>query len=105
MKTESKICDAELIVSLCGELNEDSADRLKSDLDELCRRESFRTLILDFANVSFMNSTGIGVILRLYRSLTAMRKRMCIANPNRQIDKVITLSGLYSVIDKVNREV
>ena len=105
MKIESKICDAELIVSLYGELNEDSADVVKSRLDGLMRSESFRLLVLDFANVSFMNSTGIGVILRLYRTISGTKKRMCIANPNRQIDKVITLSGLYSVIDKVNREV
>ena len=105
MKIETKQQNEELIASLYGELNEEAAPEAKRTFDILCDDKNVRILILDFANVSFMNSTGIGVILRLYRELNRRGKKLFIANPNRQIDKVISLSGLYSVIERISMEV
>jgi stage II sporulation protein AA (anti-sigma F factor antagonist) len=48
-----------------------------------------------------MDSSGIGVIIGRYKKLKSGGRRMYVANPNRQIDKVMSLSGLYSIIKKL----
>lgn len=94
-----------VIVSLYGELNEQCADELKRKLDDIIKREDASIIILEFANVSFMNSTGVGIILAKYNIAKRQGKNLMIANPNRQIDKVLSVSGLYNLIQRIYVEV
>ena len=58
-------------------------------------------MILDFAKVSFMDSTGIGVLLGRYKKVSENGAELCVKNVNRQIDKVFRISGLYQIIKAV----
>ncbi len=86
---------------LFGELDHHSADQVKEDLDNLIRRFNDMDLILDLKNLSFMDSSGLGVILGRYKKLKARGGRMYIKNANPQIEKVFTVSGIYQIIKKI----
>ena len=58
-------------------------------------------MILDFAKVPFMDSTGIGVLLGRYKKITNAGAELCVRNLNMQIDKVFRISGLYQIIKAV----
>ncbi len=89
------------IAYLFGELDHHSADQVKNDLDEIIRRYKKSNLILDLKNLSFMDSSGLGVILGRYKRLKKTGSRMYIKNANRQIEKVFDVSGIYKIIKKL----
>ena len=64
-----------LIVRIDGELDHFCAQSVRRDLDALLLDRSIRTLILDFSSLTFMDSSGIGVVLGRYRLLRGRDRR------------------------------
>jgi len=87
-------------VRLSGEIDHHSAPALRARLDALIERERPARLILDFAEVELMDSSGIGLILGRYRKLKRRGARLCVQNVSPRIDTVLQLAGLYQVIEK-----
>lgn len=90
------------IVRLSGELDHHNAAPLKEKLDKLihAQGEGFR-LVLDFRDVTLMDSSGIGLVIGRYKQLQKGGGELAVTGLNRQIDKVFTLSGLYRIIKKI----
>lgn len=84
-----------------GELDHHCADQVKDELDSLIRRFNDINLVLDLKNLSFMDSSGLGVILGRYKKLKAKGGKLYIKNANTQIEKVFTVSGIYQIIKKI----
>ncbi len=84
-----------------GELDHHSAEQVKDELDSLIRRFNEIDLVLDLTNLSFMDSSGLGVILGRYKKLKAKGGSMYIRNANSQIEKVFHVSGIYQIIKKI----
>jgi stage II sporulation protein AA (anti-sigma F factor antagonist) len=59
------------------------------------------TVILDFGEVDFMDSTGIGTILARYKVLRDRNIELCVRNVNKQVDKLFRLTGIYSILNLV----
>jgi len=101
MQIKVKQQDDVITALLYGELDHHSAQETREYLDKLIAKFRNSDLVLDLKNLSFMDSSGIGVIIGRYKKLKSDGRRMYVANPNRQIDKVMSLSGLYSIIKKL----
>ncbi len=84
-----------------GELDHHSAAQVKDELERLIRRHKDADLVLDLKNLSFMDSSGLGVILGRYKTIKAYGNSMFIKNPSRQIEKVFNVSGIYKIIKKL----
>ena len=48
-----------------------------------------------------MDSTGIGMLLGRYKKLKAMGKNIYIANPHSHIDRIMSMSGMYTIMKKI----
>ncbi|MBT8250794.1 MAG: STAS domain-containing protein [Acidimicrobiia bacterium] len=86
------------LVHIDGEIDLSTAPQLER---ELANTLDSRNLIVDLRDVEFMDSTGIGVLVRTSRKVTADGRTMqlvCAAGP---VKRVIEVSGLESVIDVV----
>lgn len=86
---------------LFGELDHHSSEKVKAQLDDIIRTYRDSDLILDLKNLSFMDSSGLGVLLGRYKKLKASGGSMYIKNANRQIEKVFDVSGIYKIIKKI----
>ena len=87
---------------------------LEGELDE-CASHSARALmdgaiesagkqigvVFDLKKLSFMDSTGIGVLLGRYKKLVRAGSGVYIANPTPAVDKVLTAGGVYRVISRI----
>jgi len=87
--------------ALYGELDHHTADIAKSGLDEIIQKYKQSNLVLDLAHLTFMDSSGLGVLLGRYKRLKAGGAAMYIKNPGKQIDKVFKVSGIYRIIKKI----
>lgn len=85
-------------VRITGELDHCSAQAVRRELDALIAEPGVKRLVLDMADMTFMDSSGIGVILGRYRELRERGGSVAVKNLNPQVEKVFTLSGMRQVI-------
>ncbi len=96
MKFESRRAGENLYIYLDGELDEHTvADRL---IDE---HAGASRAIFNLAGVRFMDSTGIGFLIGRYNRIKKYGMGMYLENPNAGADKVLLLSGVYSLMPKI----
>ena len=91
----------DFIVELNGEFDESVARGVRYTLDTLIDNFNFKRLIIEMTNVSFLDSTGIGVVLGRFKKLRQMGRTLCVKNVNKQVDKVFSTCGLYEVVSKL----
>jgi stage II sporulation protein AA (anti-sigma F factor antagonist) len=89
-----------LVVYPQGELDHHSALELREELDALIRDEQIQKLVFDMRDLTFMDSSGIGVLIGRYRILSRRGGSVSVCNMSPQVDKLFTLSGLHRIIPK-----
>ncbi|MGL4991455.1 MAG: anti-sigma F factor antagonist [Sarcina sp.] len=87
-----------MIAELSGELDHHSAQEVRSKIDDRLDRFNIKKLIFDFSEVSFMDSSGIGVIIGRYKKLSVRSGIVAIANVPDSIKRIFELSGIFKVI-------
>lgn len=91
-----------LTVHLQGELDHYCAQQIRRELDELLRDSSIKALVLDFAQLTFMDSSGIGVILGRYRTIRDRGGSMYVTHMNPHIARIFHMSGMDRVIMQIS---
>lgn len=67
-------------------------------LDELLEEYLPRDLVLDLSELTFMDSSGIALLIRVNRRIKDMGGRMWIENPAKQPKRVIDTAGIDRLI-------
>ena len=90
-----------LTVFVDGELDEYSASHAKDILDMLLL-DNINTskVIFDLSGLSFMDSTGIGLLIGRYKKLRQFNVPSYISGASVSTEKVIELAGLYKIMPK-----
>ncbi len=88
-----------LIVSLKGELDHHSAKEVKDMIEEVIKNSGVENLIFDLSGLSFMDSSGIGVVVGRYKLISSIGGRVAIIKGNRSIDRLLKMSGITKIID------
>ncbi|MGN0674492.1 MAG: anti-sigma factor antagonist [Oscillospiraceae bacterium] len=83
-----------VIARLSGEIDHHSAKSLRDDIDLAIDRHHPKQLVLDFDGVTFMDSSGIGLVMGRYKSIKPYGGSIIIENTGAQIKKVMRLAGL-----------
>lgn len=87
-----------LVVHMNGELDHHSAEEVRNKIDDRLDREDIKKLIMDFNGVTFMDSSGIGVVIGRYKKLNAKNGSVVVAKVKNPVNKVFELSGMYKII-------
>ena len=91
-----------LIVYFNGELDECTSTNAKNLLDRLFDdNTNVQKVTFDLSNLSFMDSTGIGLLIGRYKKLNKYNIPIYLKGANCQIEKILDLSGLYSIMPKI----
>ena len=102
MEIKHKLINRTLQICLCGELDETAAENARTFLDMLIDKKLPEKIIFDLSRLTFMDSTGIGVLLGRYKRCKNLNINVLIASPHSTVDKLLTLSGIYTVIPKIS---
>ncbi len=98
MKISSAYQEGRLTAWLEGELDQHQARESLRRLEELLDAYLPRDLVLDLSELSFMDSSGIALMIRLSRRMKSSGGRMWIENPARQPKRVIDAAGIARLI-------
>lgn len=102
MKIKHNIVRSGLYIYFEGELDERYGNSVKSKIDELIDKNSHvSSVVFNMRNLTFMDSTGIGVLIGRYKKLKSMKIPAFIENPSFSADKVFIVSGIYNLIPRI----
>ncbi|AFH62011.1 anti-sigma F factor antagonist [Paenibacillus caseinilyticus] len=93
-----------LIVRLNGELDHHTADAVKTKMEEAILRGNVSHIILSLKDLSFMDSSGLGVILGRYKLITAKGGRMVVCDVNPAVYRLFEMSGLFKIVSVEDNE-
>lgn len=87
-----------LTAYLSGEIDHHSAKGMREEIDEAMTRANPKDACLDFKDVAFMDSSGIGLVMGRYSLMRELGGELHVANMSPQINKVMKLSGLDRLV-------
>ncbi len=88
-----------LVVCLSGELDHHTSKDVKNLIEEIIKNRSVKNLVLDFTNLTFMDSSGIGVIVGRYKLINSMGGRVVISGAANNVNKLLHMSGIDKIIE------
>lgn len=88
----------ELTATLSGELDHHGAKQVMEELDRRMDRDLPRRLTIDMGGVTFMDSSGIAVLLRAHRRMAQLQGSMAVSNVPQQAQRVFQAAGLHRII-------
>ena len=88
-------------VYVYGELDECSASNAREILDKIIYDNlNANKVVFDLSGLSFMDSTGIGLLIGRYKKLKQFSIPTYITGANVATEKVIEIAGLYKIMPK-----
>ena len=87
-----------LTVLLPAELDHPQADRIREETDCLMARHYIKTIVFDFQDTVFMDSSGIGMIMGRYRALGLRGGSILAVHVNERVRRLLKLSGVNRFI-------
>lgn len=88
-----QVDDAGTVVLLAGDLDAFSATTVRSGLRRAAPRADQRVLV-DMAEVSFLDSSGLGVLLGFRKEVLATGGTVLIGRPSGVVRRVLALTGV-----------
>ena len=87
-----------LTLYLAGELDHHEARTIRRLIEELMDEYMPRDCALNMSGLSFMDSSGIAIIIKVSRRMKSLGGRAWIENPARQPQRVIDASGIDRLV-------
>ena len=94
MSVEIKTSGDTVTGYLSGALDHHSAKEMREAVDNAVALNMPSKLVLDFKGISFMDSSGIGLVMGRYRMLAKTGAQLYITGASPQIYKVMKLAGI-----------
>lgn len=105
MEMTTEITQQALIFHLHGELDLHTAPSFRREAERLfARHQRLSTVIIVLRKVSFVDSSGLGAILNLYRAVQSNNGRLVLVAPQPAVQRVLQFAGLLKIIDTVETE-
>mgnify|MGYP001411104590 CR=1 FL=1 len=103
MQYSIKIIGQALIATLQGELDLHTSPQFKAEItSKMEAHPDVKYLIFDVRKMSFIDSSGLGVILGRYKDVQSRGGKLYFVQANPQIKRVLQLSGLHKISEFVN---
>lgn len=87
----------QLKVFIQGEIDHHSAFEIKDSIDSQILRISPKIVILNFGKVTFMDSSGIGLILARYKFAQNCGTSLYVEGVTMQTKKILSLAGIKTI--------
>ena len=104
MNVEYKVVRNTLVVRAQGELDMLIADTMRQEIDRRLEENSIKNLIFNLEKVTFIDSSGLGVIIGRYKKVTAASGRMFIVGAQHPVEKILHYSGINRLVPMYSRE-
>lgn len=99
MRLTSFLQDGQLTIALTGEIDHHCAKLYITDISGKIEAYTPQVCILDFQDVTFMDSSGIAVVINTLRNMKRMEGKLILTGLQDQPKKVFTTSGIDKLVE------
>lgn len=99
MKFTSFLEDGRLTVVLTGEIDHHCAKEYITSIGAKIEAYTPNICVLDFADVSFVDSSGIAVVINALRSMTQIEGKLLLSGISPQPMRVFQASGIDKLVE------
>ena len=87
-----------LIIYIKDELDHHAVTYLRETSDRLIEAGNVKNIVFDFKDVSFMDSSGIGVIMGRYRHIFLLGGEVWAIHTSERMRQILNMSGVTKII-------
>lgn len=98
MKIHYEKEDKLLVMEITEEIDHHIAEKIRRRADYEIQRYMPKKALFDFNNVSFMDSSGIGMVIGRYKLLAMLGGSLELINVNPSLERVFEMSGVAKII-------
>lgn len=92
------------MISVRGEIDIYSIEKFRDSIEEKIKTQASE-IILDCSELSYMDSTGMGVLIELRNKTKELGQKIIMMNPRPNIRKLLALTGVDKIIEIVDNPV
>ncbi|SRR6266568_158172 len=85
------------VVRVSGEVDVATCGLLRDGLLRVVTDEDYRGVVVNLADVNFIDSTGIGILVGVWHRARASDGSLALAMPSRQVQSILDTTGLAKV--------
>lgn len=89
-----------LIALLYGEIDHHAVSCMRQEIDSTIEKYRLKNLVLDYSGVSFMDSSGIGLVMGRYQNVKRRNGTMVVVPGSPYVSRMLGLSGIFRMIPK-----
>ncbi|MDQ0858541.1 MULTISPECIES: anti-sigma F factor antagonist [Bacillaceae] len=98
LAVELDVKQSVLCIRLIGELDHHTAEELRQKVTEILASEDIQHIVLNLEQLSFMDSSGLGVILGRYKQVKQFGGEMVVCAISPSVKRLFDMSGLFKII-------
>ncbi|MDY0396520.1 anti-sigma F factor antagonist [Virgibacillus halophilus] len=87
-----------LVVRLDGELDHHESEKLRQDWKEMIEENPIKHIILNLGSVTFMDSSGLGVVLGRYKEVLQLGGEMVVCSISPAVKRLFDMSGMFKIL-------
>lgn len=103
MELDIEVRGNDLVVRVAGELDLQAAGEFRRRIEAELDRAQIRTVYVDLARVTFIDSSGLGALLGRWRRIRQEGGRMVLVAPAPAVRPVLELAGIYRLMEVRDR--
>lgn len=94
-KMDGSIC----VVSVEGNIALDGVNEAKNYLKPHLESDAVKGILVNFEKVNFIDSSGIGLIVSIYKSLQQRGAKFALCNLSKKNEEIFTITRLNKILD------
>ena len=87
-----------LSIYLRGEIDHYAASSLRREIENKIMAKDIQTLHIDFSEVSFIDSSGVGMLIGRYKTMKEKGGKITAGGMSEQVERLYRLAGLHRII-------
>lgn len=98
VSVDVKKCGEQTVIKVAGEIDAYTAPRLKESIYPLSLKEKCN-LLVDLTNVTYMDSTGLGVLVGTFKNVKKNEGHFSITGLSERLHRLFSITGLSEIMD------
>lgn len=98
MELEDQRTDDYIIIAIDGNIVLEDTAKLKEHVELFIEDTTLNGIIIDCGKVKFIDSSGLGLIVSIYKTLNQMQKKFALAALSERTMEIFTLTKLDKIL-------
>lgn len=99
MAVSFKYRDGCLTSMICGDIDHHSAVGIRNSIDGELSKYMPARLVIDFHDVTFMDSSGVGLVMGRYKNASVFGCGIKLVNMSAPVRRIMKMSGLERIVE------